>query len=209
MAIAMTFDDGPSSQTTPRLLALLEEFDLQVTFFVVGRMVNQNPGVLKQIARAKQQHEICNHSWKHSNFKQLTDREIRSEIEDTQKAVEDIVGAAKASKIVRPPYGAIKQKQKEFISKELGYKIIGWDVDPKDWSAGRTSKQITEHVTTFTKDGQVILAHDIHRRTIEAMPETLKTLKKKFTFNSVSKLGRFTEGGLAWGVQCGCDISFA
>lgn len=156
----------------------------------------------------KQRHEICNHSWDHSNFKTLTNEESRSQIEKTQKAIEDAGGGSSASKTMRPPYGAINPKQKEFIRKELGYKIIGWNVDPLDWEKGRTAKQITTHITTHTKDGQVILAHDIHQRTIDAMQQTLRALKQKFTFQSVSRLGNFTEGGLASVIHCGCDSFF-
>ena len=165
MSIAMTFDDGPSSRTTPRLLDLLEELNLQVTFFVLGKMVKQNPGVLKNIAAAKQNHEICNHSWDHPRFyykkTKLTDKEIRSQIEDTQKAIEDAGGKNSTSKIFRPPYGLIKDEQKKFIREELGYKIIGWNVDPTDWKT-ISSEQITKNIVGSTKDGQVILAHDIH-----------------------------------------------
>jgi peptidoglycan-N-acetylglucosamine deacetylase len=209
MPIAMTFDDGPSSKTTPQLLDLLEELNIQVTFFVVGKMVKQNPGVLQRIVKAKQRHEICNHSWDHSNFKRLTNEQIRSQIEDTQKAIQNAGGGNAASKIMRPPYGSINPRQIEFIQRELGYKVIGWDVDPRDWEGGTTSEQIKIHITTRTKDGQVILVHDIHQRTINAMEETLKTLlKKNFTFQSVSRLGNFTRGGIASLIQCGCDVLY-
>lgn len=212
MPIAMTFDDGPSSKTTPQLLDLLEELNLPVTFFVLGKMVKLNPGVLKNIAAAKQQHEICNHSWDHPKFyskdTKLTDKEIRSQIEDTEKAIEDAGGKNSASKIFRPPYGLVKDDQKKFIREELGYKIVGWNVDPTDWKA-ISSKQITKNIVGSTKDGQVILAHDIHERTVKAMPETLETLKKKFAFTTVSKLGNYTEGGLSFLIQCGCDNFFA
>jgi peptidoglycan/xylan/chitin deacetylase (PgdA/CDA1 family) len=208
MAIAMTFDDGPSSKTTPQLLDILEELNIQVTFFVVGKMVKQNPGVLQKIVKARQGHEICNHSWNHANFKGLEDNNIRSQIEDTQKAIQDAGGGNAASKIVRPPYGSINKRQIDFIQRELGYKVIGWDIDPRDWEGGTNSEQIKRHITTRTKDGQVILLHDIHQRTINAMPETLRTLKQKFTFQSVSRLGNFTRGGIASLIQCGCNIFY-
>lgn len=208
MSIAMTFDDGPSNKTTPKLLDLLEELNIQATFFVLGKMVKQNPGVLKNIASARQQHEICNHSWDHPRFHykktKLTDKEIRTQIEDTQKAIEDAGGKSSVAKIFRPPYGLIKDEQKKFIREELGYKVVGWNVDPTDWKA-ISSEQITKNIVGSTKDGQVILAHDIHERTVNAMPETLKTLQKKFTFTTVSKLGNYTEGGLSFLIRCGCD----
>lgn len=205
MAIAMTFDDGPGGITTPKLLDLLAELDVQVTFFVLGRMVKQNPGVLRRISAAQQRHELCNHSWSHTSFKQLSDDKIRAEIEDTQKVIADTVGNGKASKIVRPPYGAVKQRQREFISRELGYKVVGWNVDPQDWKKGKTSKQIAQHILTHTRDGQVVLAHDIHQRTIDAMPDTLRTLKKKYGLLSLSRLGNFTTDALAWATEYAWD----
>lgn len=211
MAIAMTFDDGPRERTTPQLLDLLDELNLQVSFFVVGQMVRQSPVVLRRIAAARQQHEICNHSWSHPlrGFRNLTDDQVRDEIVNTQRAIEDVVGASRAARIVRPPGGFASRSQREFIRRELGYRVVGWNIDPRDWQRGRTSRQITQHITTHTRDGHVILAHDIHQRTIDAMPETLRQLKEKFAFYSVSRLGNFTEGGLAVGIQCGCNASFA
>ncbi len=99
MAIAMTFDDGPNNTTTPRLIDLLAELDVQVTFFVLGTMVQRNAAVLRRIADATQRHEVCNHSWSHESFKRMTDAQIRTGIEDTNKIIADTIGAAKATKI--------------------------------------------------------------------------------------------------------------
>lgn len=195
MPIAMTFDDGPSSRTTPRLLDLLDELNIQVTFFVLGRMVTANRALLQRMASSPQQHEICNHSWSHPHFTELTNTQIREEIERTQRVIEDAAGNRSPSRIFRPPYGHIREDQKRFISQELGYRLIGWNVDSNDYLE-REPGRVTHNIMTQIRDRQVILAHDIHDHTIQAMPATFRALTQRgFTFQSVSRLGNFTHGG--------------
>ena len=75
-------------------------------------------------------------------------------------------------------------------------KLVGWDVDPHDWSHHQTEPRIIRNILMKTTDGEVVLAHDVHPHTVDAMKTVLPSLKKKFSFDTVSKLGRFTSGGL-------------
>ncbi len=190
--IAMTFDDGPNPLTTPKLLDLLDRLDLKVTFFVLGQQVKANGAIAKRIAA---KHEIGNHTWDHKGFCGLNDGQIREELNKTHKMIADTVGVE--PKLMRPPFGDISARQQSLIAKEFSYEIIGWNVDPEDWKQSNSPDAITRHITTKAMDGFTILAHDIHARTIEAMPATLAALKSKFTLVTVSRLGNFTHAALA------------
>ena len=193
MGVALTFDDGPHPINTPKLLAILEQFKASVTFFVVGQMVKAHPGVLRQISASQLRHQICNHSWSHPNFKKLSDTDFRKQIEDTQKQIEDMLGVC-ATRVLRPPYGAITQGQRE-IAKSMCYRLEGWNVDPLDWKVLNT-QMVTKAILNHTHDGNVVLSHDIHASTVEAMKTVVPELKKKFMLGTVSGLNLFTMGAL-------------
>lgn len=196
MSVALTFDDGPNNTTTVELLKLLEANQITVTFFVLGEMVKRNPSVLKQIADSTLGHEIGNHSWNHPNLKTKTDAEVEKQVLDTQKIIEETVGGKRASKIMRPPYGAASMKQRELI-KKLGFQLVGWHVDPNDWDKSKSASDVSDHIIQKTSDNKVVLAH-IHKRTVDAMKTVLPALKKKnFTMETVSKAGLFNTGGFS------------
>lgn len=182
--IAMTFDDGPHATLTPKLLDLLAARHIKVTFFVLGECVEQNPEVLRRAAR--EGHEIANHSWSHPQFTKLSDESVRSQLRRTDNAIKAITG--KRPTLFRPPYGAISARQKKWIRDEFGYEIILWDVDPLDWKdPGPTT--VCNRILRETRPGSIVLSHDIHRGTVEAMPATLEQLQAKhFKFVTVSEL---------------------
>src|SRR5215212_4043571 len=127
--IAMTFDDGPSATLTPKLLDLLAAHHIKATFFVIGENVAEHPEI---VARAAQEgHEIANHSWSHPNLGKLGDEAVRRELQRTDDAIKTAVGARPT--LMRPPYGSITPRQRNWIHETFGYRIIIWDVDPLDW----------------------------------------------------------------------------
>jgi peptidoglycan-N-acetylglucosamine deacetylase len=182
--IAMTFDDGPHATLTPKLLDLLAARHIKATFFVLGECVEQNPEVLRRAAR--EGHEIGNHSWSHPQFTRLSDEAIRSQLRRTDDAIKAITG--KRPTLFRPPYGAISARQKKWIHDEFGYEIILWDVDPLDWK-DPGPMTVCNRIQRETRPGSIVLSHDIHRGTVEAMPATLEQLQTKhFKFVTVSEL---------------------
>ncbi len=182
--IAMTFDDGPHPQHTPRLLDILRERNIKATFFVLGSCVKQNPGVLRRIQA--EGHEIGNHSWKHPVLSGLKEPKIFDELEQTQDVVEGVTGIR--MNLMRPPYGALTLSQKWWVNRVWNHRVILWDVDSLDWQHHdplKTQRIILE----TTKPGSIILCHDIHGTTIDAMPATLDALTAKgFSFVTVSEL---------------------
>ena len=100
-------------------------------------------------------------------------------------------------KVMRPPYGALSEPQRRWVRANFGYSVILWDVDPLDWKfrdAGRVEQEILGH----THAGSIILAHDIHKSTVDAMPSTLDALVAKgFKFVTVSELLAMDKPGAA------------
>ena len=182
--IAMTFDDGPSEKLTPRLLSILADHHIKATFFVLGENVVQYPEIL---ARAAQEgHEIGSHSWSHPNLAKMSDENVRSQLRRTDEAIKSAMG--KSPTLFRPPYGSLSARQKRWIHDEFGYDIIMWDVDPFDWRRPGPAV-VTSRIVKQTRAGSIILAHDIHPPTIEAMPGTFDQLQARgFKFVTVSEL---------------------
>ena len=187
--IAMTFDDGPSATLTPKLLDLLAAHHIKATFFVIGENVAEHPEIVARAAR--EGHEIGNHSWSHPNFGNMSDQSVRSQLQRTDDAIKN--ATSRRPTLIRPPYGSITAREKRWIHDEFGYQIILWDVDPYDWK--RTGQAVVRNrILKETQPGSIVLSHDIHPGTIEAMPSTFDALEAKgFKFVTVSELIRMAK----------------
>jgi peptidoglycan-N-acetylglucosamine deacetylase len=184
--IAMTFDDGPSATLTPKLLDLLAAHHIKATFFVIGENVAEYPEIVARAAR--EGHEIANHSWSHPNFGKMSDEGVRRQLQQTDDAIKSATGMRPT--LLRPPYGSITAREKRWIHDEFGYQIILWDVDPYDWKRPGPSV-VRARILKETRPGSIVLTHDIHPGTIEAMPSTFDELEAKgFKFVTVSELIR-------------------
>ena len=182
--IAMTFDDGPSAKLTPKLLDLLAAHHIKATFFLIGQNVAENPEIVARELRDG--HEVANHSWSHPNFGKMGDDGVRGQIQRTNDAIKSAAGVTPT--LLRPPYGSISPRQKKWINQEFGLKIVLWDVDPLDWRRPG-SNIVCARIVKNTRAGSIVLAHDIHPGTIDAMPCVLKELEAKgFKFVTVSEL---------------------
>ena len=182
--IAMTFDDGPSSETTPRLLEILKQRNIKVTFFLIGENAASNPDIVRRILADG--HEIGNHSWTHPQLSRLSDDRVTAEINKTQDAIKDASGFTPT--LLRPPYGAITTRQREWIESQFGLNIILWSVDPFDWKRPGASV-ITQRILSQVRPGAIVLSHDIHKQTVDAMPATLDALiAKGYKFVTVTQL---------------------
>jgi peptidoglycan/xylan/chitin deacetylase (PgdA/CDA1 family) len=184
--IAMTFDDGPSAKLTPKLLDLLATHHIKATFFVIGENVVQHPELVQRAAR--EGHEIGNHSWSHPYLAKMSDEGVRQQLRKTDDAIKSATGTRPT--LMRPPYGSLTAHQRKWIHDEFGYQIILWDVDPLDWKRPGPTV-VCSRIVKETRPGSIVLSHDIHPGTIEAMPATLAQLEAKgFKFVTVSELIR-------------------
>jgi peptidoglycan/xylan/chitin deacetylase (PgdA/CDA1 family) len=182
--IAITFDDGPHPQNTPRLLDMLRARNIKATFYVIGRSVELYPQIVRRTVA--EGHEIGNHTHTHRLLSKLSDSEVRSELSRCQDAISRAAGVR--PRTMRPPYGGLLQRQRELVHAEFGYPTILWSVDPLDWKRPGPSV-VTSRILSGTTAGGIVLAHDLHSQTVDAMPATLDgLLRRGFKFVTVSQL---------------------
>ena len=182
--IAITFDDGPHKTNTPQLLDILKQRGIRATFFVVGQNATEYPDILKRIVA--EGHELANHSYTHPVLASMSQSAVHEQLDKTHQAVLKATGVS--MKLLRPPYGALSEPQRRTANSEFGYKVILWSVDPLDWKV-RDAARVQNEIVSHTQAGSIVLAHDIHKSTVDAMPETLDKLTEKgFKFVTVSEL---------------------
>lgn len=182
--VALTFDDGPHPELTPKLLDILRQQGVRATFYVVGRNVEAYPDIARRIV--SEGHEIANHTWSHPALPSLSAARLRDEIEKTSAVIERTTGRRPTN--MRPPYGAINERVRQTIYRDHGLDVIMWSVDPLDWKRPGASV-VTQRLVDGAKPGGILLAHDIHAGTVEAMPQTIARLKAKgYGFATVSQL---------------------
>jgi peptidoglycan/xylan/chitin deacetylase (PgdA/CDA1 family) len=189
--IAMTFDDGPHATNTAKLLDMAAKRHIKLTFFVLGECVEQNPAVLQR--EVAEGHEIGNHSWSHPNLAKLSDQAVRSQLQRTEDLIVKTAGVKPT--LMRPPYGELTKRQRIWVNRDFNYKVILWDVDPLDWKRPGPSV-VASRIIAGARPGSIILSHDIHPPTIEAMPQVFDALLAKgFKFVTVSELLAMNKGG--------------
>lgn len=166
--VALTFDDGPNSTTTNQALDTLSKYGIKATFFVLGKNVSGNEEILKRMKADG--HVIGNHSWSHPVLSKLSLDDAKKQITDTEDALTKVLGSS--SKLMRPPYGAITDD----IRNSLDLSFIMWDVDSLDWKSKNEAAILTE-IQREVKNGSIILMHDIHAETVNALPKVIDYLK--------------------------------
>ena len=185
-AIALTFDDGPHPIYTDKILDVLEKHDVKATFFAIGINAENYPAPL--LRAFEEGHEIGNHTYNHKNLRNMKYESMLMEVSDASKKIYDLTDYG--VNLIRPPQGAMNA---QFLSmaEELGYRIVLWDVDTRDW-AHPTVGEIVENVTANTKDGAIILMHDFigkNSPTPEALRQIIPRLRASgYEFVTVSEL---------------------
>ena len=168
-AVALTFDDGPNPNTTPVALELLKKYNAKATFFMVGRSVAGNEDIIKQVVA--EGHQIGNHSWSHPLLTKISLEEAKSQINDTTEALKKASG--QDVHIMRPPYGGINST----IQAAVDQSFILWNIDTLDWKNRNTASIMRE--VRKTQPGSIILMHDIHQTSIDALPTVLQYLTEQ------------------------------
>lgn len=149
--VALTFDDGPHPEYTPRVIEILERYQARATFFMVGKAAQQYPDLVRKIGEAG--HAIGGHSWDHMSFRQLTGRERRRQMRACQQVL-----APHGQPLFRPPYGeqSVASRLDAFW---LGYEVVGWNADIEDWNDWDASFMVSRLVKCV-QPGNIILLHD-------------------------------------------------
>lgn len=157
--IALTFDDGPN-HNTGNIIDVLNKYNAKATFFVLGNRIKGMEDILLKMDKSGM--EIGNHTFNHLLLTKYDDDKIRSEINDTNDLIRDIVG--KDARVLRPSYGSVNSR----IKRISNMPIIIWDIDTLDWKS-HNSKKITSRVINKVRDGDIILMHDIYSATYNAV----------------------------------------
>lgn len=181
--IALTFDDGPHPDVTPRILDTLNEYNAKATFFMLGLQAEYYPALAAEVAN--QGHEIANHTYNHTDITSLDHNQLMNEIVTTNDKIEQ--ATSKKPKLFRPPFGSYNE-QVINVAEQNGLSIILWSVDSLDWK-NRDLNTIHSTVTANASVGSTVLLHDIHPTTADALPEVLETLSAQgYQFVTVSEL---------------------
>lgn len=173
--VALTYDDGPTPSVTEAILDTLAATRARATFFVIGQRVKAYPNLARRIIA--EGHEIANHSYTHPDLGKMSDAAVRSELERTQKVIEDVCGVT--PKYFRPPYGSFRSTQGA-IARALKLQVIIWSVDPQDWRKPGANV-IASRITGSSSGGDIILCHDLHPQTATASSSFVPVITGRFT----------------------------
>lgn len=173
--VHLTFDDGPSAETTPQLLDHLGEAGIKATFFVVGRNIENAEGraILERMAAGG--HQIGNHTYSHPNLTQLDGARIAQEIKQT----EDLIGPLdNGVKVFRPPFG-FHNGVVDRAAAALGYKSVLWNLCAWDWRPYYQNRRWVSHIVRQIAAGRdgIVLAHDVIPSTVAHVPELISEIR--------------------------------
>jgi peptidoglycan/xylan/chitin deacetylase (PgdA/CDA1 family) len=200
--VTLTFDDGPHSVLTPKVLDVLKEEKVKATFFVLGSHFaggRANPSTKTAYAlldREKSEgHYIGSHTYDHLNHPTLTAEKMRSNIMKSNPLIKDYL-----SPILRLPYGGgsfrssnpVTQKKNDMVMatvKQAGFKHVGWDIDTNDWDAKKRPTLLRDTLKQICSEkGGIILFHDIQKNTVANLQDWIKAIKAEgHTFVGMEK----------------------
>nr|WP_315472342.1 polysaccharide deacetylase family protein [uncultured Undibacterium sp.] len=181
--VVLTFDDGPHASYTEEIAAILKQYNVPGVFFQVGQNVgkvdatgkqslNKNADTSKKLMDAG--HALANHSFSHALLSKESGNGLHAEIERTDQLLKTI--NAKRSPLFRFPYGA-KNKEGMQILQTLGLRSVMWNIDSLDWADPVPSSIVNRVMSNLEKEKRgIVLFHDIHERTVKALPMILDKL---------------------------------
>jgi len=191
--VALTFDDGPSPIWTPKILKELKKANVKATFFMIGKHVAKYPEIAKLVALGG--NEIGNHTYNHHVLLFYKEEELDKEIRDTEKVIKKTTG--RTTSFFRPPKAWLTSDEKK-EAKRLGYKVILWTLNSKDWVTF-DDKYMVRYIVKRIRPGDIILFHDSggvfsteggdRHETVKTIPLLVEKLRKKgYRFATISKL---------------------
>lgn len=178
-AVALTFDDGPNPEETPRILDALAEGGARGTFFVLGERARRHPEIVRAAAEAG--HDLGNHTYSHRHLWTLGPQATRREILDGAAAIADAAGSP--PRFFRPPWGTFNFAAYR-ISGWLGEARVLWSVRPEGYFIRASAERIVEFVIRRTRPGAIVDLHDASgfpdtaANTRKALPELLRRLRE-------------------------------
>ena len=163
--VALTFDDGPHPEITPRLLDALAAHEMRATFFVVGREAERHPAIVRRIAQ--EGHALGHHSWTHSEPAHTSAATLLQEVARCRALLADLTGAP--SDRFRPPKGQLSVAKLAGLLR-AGQRVILWSDDPKDYALADAAPLVAWADAATLAPGAVVLLHDVHAHCLAALP---------------------------------------
>ncbi|MBR4084127.1 MAG: polysaccharide deacetylase family protein [Lachnospiraceae bacterium] len=180
--VALTFDDGPGTHTD-RLLNVFATHGGKGTFFVVGNILENRSDVLNRMVA--EGHEIGGHSWDHRQLTKLNSSDLRNQVLGTHSKIQELTGMD--ATLLRPPYGSYNSDVQNLCA-DLGIVMANWSLDTLDWKY-KDADKIYNTILTEVQDGDIILCHDLHGTTVDAMEQVIPELiAKGYQLVTVSEL---------------------
>ncbi|MCI9161900.1 MAG: polysaccharide deacetylase family protein [Lachnospiraceae bacterium] len=187
--VALTYDDGPSKNTTPRILAALKANGGRATFFMVGNRVGKHGDVIRQMVA--QGCEVANHTYDHTLMTKVEPAELERQLELTNQAVADTGGV---TPVLMRPCGGATNDVGMGVAGAISMPAVLWSIDTLDWKtkdAPTTISAVLDHV----KDGDIILMHDLYEATADASEVLIPELVKRgYQLVTVSELASYRGG---------------
>ncbi|MDB5691004.1 MAG: polysaccharide deacetylase, partial [Alphaproteobacteria bacterium] len=197
--VALTFDDGPDADWTPKILDILKQKNVPATFFVVGENALSHPRLLNRIVA--EGHELGNHSYTHPNMALLSERGVSLELNATERLVEAYTG--RGMRLFRAPFfgdaepTTADELGPALAAQQRGYLNVGLHVDTEDWQRPGVKAIVDNAVNevaagTVERSGNIVLLHDgggDRSQTVEALPQLIDALRARgFRFVRTSEL---------------------
>ncbi len=196
--IALSFDAAWGNEDTQTLIDILNKYDVNATFFVVGQWVDKYPESVKALHDAG--NEVMSHSDDHAHFAQLSAEQITANINTSNDKIEKVTGVRPT--LFRCPYGEYNDTVVSTVN-GMDMNVIQWDVDSLDWK-DLSADEITSRVLNNVKAGSIVLFHNAAKHTPEALPAIIESLLADgYTIVPVSQLlltGDYTIDNT--GMQC-------
>ena len=191
--VALTFDDGPSPVWTPKILDELNNAGVKATFFMLGEHVAKYPEVARRVV--KEGHDIGNHTYDHHVLIYYTMEELENEITCADNVIKEVTGVT--TRYFRPPKAWLTPDEKIKV-KQMGYKIILWSLNSKDW-VGFDDKYIVNYILRNIRPGDILLFHDSggafsseggkRKQTVKSIGKLVEKLKEKgYKFVTITQL---------------------
>lgn len=171
--IALTFDDGPHPEYTPKILNILRKYKVKATFFMIGSKLQTQPALARQILA--EGHEVANHTMHHLRLPDLSSGDMVAQWEDASTIFEEVLGVSPY--LCRPPGGKYNDEVLA-AANSFGMTTVLWTANSGDFGL-ETSSEVASAALAKAKAGGIILLHDTVDLTAEALPSILEGLKKK------------------------------
>jgi len=182
--VALTFDDGPDPEYTPRMLEILDRYNVPATFFMVGAHVDKYPDVALKVKQAG--HELGNHTYDHINVPSTAAPILSAQIVKTTVAIVQATGEYPA--YIRPPRGLYDARFRR-LAELIGQQIVLWSLSSQDWLNQRSADWMVSHVLQRVRPGDILLFHDSgallgkegasREKTIQALPKVIEGLHNR------------------------------